>query len=66
MQAFVHPKFHKFICLRIFYINMSSDRPCQELLNACFSFEISNCRLKLQPLKTCLKMPQFKKNFKAI
>ncbi len=38
---------------------MPSDRPCQELLNACFSFEIGNCILKLWPLKVCLKTAYF-------
>ncbi len=36
---------------QIFDLNTSSDRPCQELLNECFSFEIGNCILKLWPLK---------------
>ena len=44
---------------QIFDLNTLSDRPCQELLNACFSFEIGNCILKLWPVKLCLKMPQF-------
>ena len=40
---------------QIFDLYIPSDRPCQELLNACFSFEIGNCILKLCPLKVCLK-----------
>ena len=43
----------------IFDLKTPSDRPCQELLNECFSFEIGNCLLKLQPLKVCLKKGPF-------
>ncbi len=36
---------------QIFDLNTPPDRHCQELLNACFSFEIGNCILKLWSLK---------------
>ncbi len=36
---------------QIFDLNTPPDRPCQELLNEYFSFEIGNCILKLWPLK---------------
>ena len=44
---------------QILDLNKPSDRPCQELLNACFSFEIGNCILKLWPLKFASKKGQF-------
>ncbi len=41
---------------QIFDLNTPSDRPCQELLNACFNFEIGQSKLKLWALKvaTCM------------
>ncbi len=36
---------------QIFDLNTPSDRPYQELLNACFSFEIGQSKLKLWPLQ---------------
>ncbi len=36
---------------QIFDLNTPSDRPCQELLNACFSFEIGQSKYKWQAFK---------------
>ncbi len=50
----VHAFFQKLVYFdqtEIANLNISSERPSQELLNVCFSFEIGHSKLKLWALK---------------